>query len=122
VYTGDRLGDRISCPCDHIRRHFLGHNRANDERLLGTINREGTSAGKASLHSGPLPGSKDALCQHFSPVQNLVYRPNLAGPKHIHTTTDNSYYMVYLERNSIPSACINTTTTKINERMGDAGY
>jgi len=51
VYTGDRLGDRISYLCDHIRRHFLGHNRANNERLLSTINMEGTSAGKASLHS-----------------------------------------------------------------------
>jgi len=30
--------------------------------------------------------------------------PNLAGPKHIHTTTDNRHYMVlvYLERNSLP--------------------
>jgi len=48
--------------------------------------------------------------------------PKLAGPKHIHTTTDNRHYMVYLEQNSLPSACINTTTTKINGRMGDAGY
>jgi len=30
--------------------------------------------------------------------------------------------MVYLERNSLQSACINTTTTKTNGRMGDAGY
>jgi len=55
MYIRHRFRDRISSLCDHIRRHFLGHNRANDERLLGTINREGASAGKASLHSGPLP-------------------------------------------------------------------
>jgi len=31
--------------------------------------------------------------------------------------------MVYLERNSLPSACINTTTTKKKKgKMGDAGY
>jgi len=48
--------------------------------------------------------------------------PNPAAPKHIHTTTDNSHYLVHLERNSLPSACINTTTTKAKRRMGNAGY
>ena len=84
MYIRDRLGDRISSPCDHIRRYFLGHNRANNERRLGKINKEGACADKASLHSGPLPGNTDALCQHFSPDQNLVYRADLAGPKHIY--------------------------------------
>jgi len=121
VNTGDRLGNRISSLCDHIRRHFLGHSRADDERLLDTINREGKSAEKANLHSGPLRGNTDALCEHFSPVQNMVYRANLAGPKHIHTTTANRHYMVYLERNSLPSACINATTAKTYGGMGDAG-
>ena len=79
-------------------------------------------ADKLSLHSGPLSGSTDALCQNFSPVQNLVYRLNPSGSKHIHTTNDNRHYIVYLERNSLPSACINTTTTKTNGKMGDAGY
>ena len=103
MYTGDRRANRISSPRDHIGRHFLGHDRANDERFLGIINRECTSAGKASLHSGSLPGNTDALCQHFSPVQNLVYGQNLAGPKHIRTTIDNHHYMVYLKKNSLPS-------------------
>ena len=111
----------LSFPFDHIRRYFLG-TIEQTMRLLSTINGEGTSAGKSSLHSGPLSGKTDALCQHFSPVQNLVYRPNFADPNHIHTTTDNRHYMVYLERKNIPSARINTTTTKTNGRMGDAGY
>jgi len=87
------------------------------KRLTGKVQR----AGKASLHSGPLPGYTGALCQHHSPVQILVYCAALAGPKNIHTT-DNRHYIVYLERNSLPSACINTTTTETNGRMGDSGY
>jgi len=74
---------------------------------------EGTRAGKASLNSVPLPDGTDELCQHFSPVQNL------SGPKHIHITTDKRHYIVYLDMNSLPSACINTTSTKTNGRMWD---
>ena len=59
-------------------------------KALGTINMEGTSAGKASLHSGPLPANTNALCQHFSPIEHLVHRANLAVPKHIHAT-DNRH-------------------------------
>ena len=61
------------------------------------------------------------MLHSYRPVQNLVYSPNLTGPKHIHTS-DNRHYMVYLESNGLPSACINTTTTKTNGIMGDRGY
>jgi len=105
-----------------IRLYERASGACLNPRKSKALNREVTSVGKARLHSGPLPGKTDAWSQHFSPVQNLVYRPNLAGPKHIHTTTDNCHYMVYVERNSLPSACINTTTTKTNGRMGEAGY
>jgi len=78
--------------------------------------------GKVSLHSGLLPGNTEALCQHFSPIKNIVYHADLAGPKHIHTTTYNRLYMQYLERKSLPSAYMIITTTETNGRMGDAGY
>ena len=39
-------------------------------------------------------------------------------PEHIHPTNDSSQCLVHLERSSLPSACIDTTTTKTNERMG----
>jgi len=59
---------------------FWRHTHGNDERLLGTINREDTSVGKASIHSRSLPGNTERYV-NTSPVQNLVYRPNLFGPK-----------------------------------------
>jgi len=39
-------------------------------------------------------------CQHFSSFQNLVYRPNLAGHKHIRTT-DNGHYTWYIWRGTV---------------------
>jgi len=118
MYTGDRLGDRISSPCDHIRHHFLGHSRANDERLLGTINREGPSAGKASLHSGPFPGSTDALCQHFSRVKNLV-PPQILPAANIYTQLTTAITWNMWRGTVFP---VPVSTLQRPKQMGDTGY
>ena len=111
MYTGDRLGDRISSPCDRIRRHFLGHNRANDERLLGTSNREGTSASKASLRSGPLLAARIRYVNSFI-LSKIWYIAQILPAPNIHTQQPTTAITWYRWRVSLPSACINTATIR----------
>jgi len=122
VYTRDHPWAHLPSLCAYLRRNILGHYWANDERRLGASNKEGESAVTGSLRSGPLPDKSDALYQHLSLVQYLVYCANPADPKHIHPTIDNSHWMLHLERSSLPSACFDTTTTKTNARIWDEWY
>lgn len=107
MYTGDSLGNRVSSQCDHISRHFLGHNRRNDERLLGTIKRGGTSAGKASLHSGLCLAARMRYVNTFL-LSKIWYTAQILPAPNIYTQQLTTAVTWYIWRGAVFRVPIST--------------
>ena len=88
------------------------------ERLTGKVR----VPAKRAYTRGPCLATRMRYVNTFLLSKIWYTAQILPAPKHIHTTIDNSHYLVHLERNSLSSVGINPTMTKAKGRMGNAGY
>jgi len=122
VYAGDLLGDRISSPCDHIRRHLLGtiEQTVKDSwaRLIGKVRAQANRA----FTLGRCLATRMGHVNTFFLSKIWYTAQNLPAPNK-YTQQLTTAIRWYIWRGTFFRVSVSTLRRpKPNGRMGDAGY
>ena len=79
---------------------FLSTIAQNNQRQMGEAD-ESTSAGKTSVHQGPVYRTQDKIRSRIPVVQTLLHRASVASGTAIHTAANYCHHMAHLEGSSI---------------------